>query len=323
MIWLSILLCLVGLALSAFFSGSETGFYRVPRVRLQIEAHEGNRLSRALLWLTNHPSVFVATSLVGNNVANYLTSLAIVMAVGYVYAGSGVTAEMLAPIVLAPLLFVYGELLPKNIFFYRPHGLLRACGPLFLLCVLLFVPVSILLWTASWLLEQLAGQSPQKLHGQLARKELKRVLEEGQEAGILWPSQRALAQGIFALADQPVEAFATTLAEVPAVSEKASSAEVLQVARQNQVSALPVHRPGAEGNFIGYLKVADVYLGETSPRQRIRPLVEIPQQATHLAALMTLQSANQWLARLVNQAGKTVAIVTVDQLYEPLFRADG
>ena len=320
MIWFSILLCLVGLALSAFFSGSETGFYRVPRVRLQIEAHAGDKLSQSLLWLTNHPSVFVATSLVGNNLANYLTSLAIVMAVGYLFAGSGLAAELLAPIVLAPVLFVYGELLPKNLFFYRPHGLLRACGPLFLLCTVLFVPVSILLWTVSWLLERIAGQSPQKLRGQLARKELKRVLEEGHEAGILWPSQRALAQGIFALANRPVTAFATAAAEMPAVSEKATSAEVLKTARQNQVSAVPVHRPGAEGNFIGYLKVADVYLDEASPRERLRPLVEIPADATHLAALISIQSADQWLARLVNDAGRTVGMVTVDQLYEPLLR---
>ncbi|NIP85906.1 MAG: DUF21 domain-containing protein [Planctomycetales bacterium] len=321
MIWSIILLGLVGLALSAFFSGSETGFYRVPRVRLQIEAHGRDKLSQSLLWLTNHPSVFVATTLVGNNLANYLSSLAIVMGVRYALGDGGVTAELVAPMVLAPVLFVYGELLPKYLFFYRPHGLLRAGGPLFLLFVLLFLPVSVLLWAISWLLEQISDQSPQKLRGQLARQELKGVLEEGHAAGILRPSQRALAQGIFALAQQPVTAFATPIGEVPAVSEKASSAEVLHVARENHVSALPVHRAGAAGNFIGYLKVADVYLEETSPGQRIQPLVEIPETATHLAALMSIQSADQWLARVVNPEGRSVAMVTVDQLYGPLFHA--
>ena len=68
-----VVLFLVGLALSAFFSGSETGFYRMTRLRLVMEASAGDAISRAMLWLANRPSLFVATTLVGNNLANYLT----------------------------------------------------------------------------------------------------------------------------------------------------------------------------------------------------------------------------------------------------------
>ena len=80
MIWGILILLLLGLLLSAFFSGSETGFYRVTRVRLVLDGRDGDFISRRLLWLTNNPSVFVATTLVGNNLANYLTSFAIVLA---------------------------------------------------------------------------------------------------------------------------------------------------------------------------------------------------------------------------------------------------
>ncbi|MEE3220565.1 MAG: CNNM domain-containing protein, partial [Planctomycetota bacterium] len=63
MMWLAVGLFLSGLLLSAFFSGSETGFYRVPRIRLLIDSLAGDRVSRVLLWLTNYPSLFVATTL--------------------------------------------------------------------------------------------------------------------------------------------------------------------------------------------------------------------------------------------------------------------
>ena len=71
-------LFVVGMLLSALFSGSETGFYRVSRVRLLIDALSGDRTAKWLLWASNNPAAFVATALVGNNVANYLTSRAIV-----------------------------------------------------------------------------------------------------------------------------------------------------------------------------------------------------------------------------------------------------
>ena len=65
-------LFVVGMLLSAFFSGAETGFYRVTRVRLVLDAMGGDWIASRLLSLTNNPTLFVATTLIGNNLANYL-----------------------------------------------------------------------------------------------------------------------------------------------------------------------------------------------------------------------------------------------------------
>ena len=129
MIGWTLVLFLFGLALSALFSGSETGFYRIPRVRLRLDALGGDWFARGLLWLTNHPSLFVATTLIGNNIANYFTALSIVMAVGHLF-GESTSLQLVVPIVFAPILFVYGELLPKSVFYYMPNRLLRRWGPL-------------------------------------------------------------------------------------------------------------------------------------------------------------------------------------------------
>ena len=91
---------------------------------------------------TDHKGIealFVATALVGNNLANYLTTLAIVLAAQVLAHGPGHLAELIAPIVLAPLVFVYGELLPKSLFLRAPNRLLRRGAPLFLFFTLLFL----------------------------------------------------------------------------------------------------------------------------------------------------------------------------------------
>ena len=124
-----LLLFLFGLALSALFSGSETGFYRIPRVRLRLDALGGDWFVRGMLWMTNHASLFVATTLIGNNIANYCTALAIVMAVNH-FLDNSTSLQIIAPIVFSPILFVYGELLPKSVFYYMPNRLLRRWGPL-------------------------------------------------------------------------------------------------------------------------------------------------------------------------------------------------
>ncbi len=232
MTWLILLLLTVGIFLSAFFSGSETGFYRVTRVRLLLDGLGGDLVSRMLLRLTNHPALFVATTLIGNNVANYLTSLGIVLAVHELF-GNSQLAETVAPLVLSPWVFVYCELLPKQLFYRSPNRLLRRSGPLLFCFTILFSPVAFVLWVLGWLLEKIVGQTPLRVRLTLARKELQEVLQEGQEAGILHTTQRDLAQRLFAHASEDVVKFSTPLTRVISVPLGAGKSEALQAAHDN------------------------------------------------------------------------------------------
>jgi putative hemolysin len=319
-IWIALGLAAVGLFLSAFFSGSETGFYRVTRMRLVLDALGGDPIARGLWWLTSHPSVFVATTLVGNNLANYLTSLAIVMGTQAIVSAEGHAAELIAPLVLAPLLFVYGELLPKNLFLNAPNRLLRTGGPLFLLFVPLFFPVSALLWLLNWVLARFVAKSPEQVRLTIARRELQRALEEGHEAGILHPSQVQLAQGIFAVADQPVSRYVTPLSEVTRARLDMSKEEVRRLARRLQIPDIPVEEAGDDSRLIGYVRVIEVALGPSSQLGPIRPLLNLPHTDRHLDALMRMHGAQESLAQVVDAEGRTLGILTARQLRQPLLR---
>ncbi len=317
MIWFALLLAAVGLFLSAFFSGSETGFYRIPLVRLRLDALGGDPIARGLLWLTNRPSIFVATTLTGNNVANYLTSLAIVMAVQETI-GPSYTAELLAPILLAPFLFVYGELLPKYLFLNAPRRLLRRGSPLFLVCVVLFAPISLLLGALDKVLQKLVDQSPEQVQLALVRRELQQVLEEGHDVGILRPHQFRLARGIFAVAKQPVARFVEPLAHVPRARSDAPRAEILQLARRYRIANVAVEDATRPGLLTGYVRVIDLCLETSSDATPVRPLLEIAAADMHLTALTKLEDAEEPLARVLDAAGKTIGLVTAKALRESL-----
>ena len=318
MIW-TLLLFAAGLFLSAFFSGSETGFYRVGRVRLVLDALGGDLVARGLVWLTNHPSMFVATALVGNNLANYVTTLAIVMGTHMLVDSRA--AELIAPLVLAPVLFVYGELLPKNLFLHAPNRLLRRGGPLFLVFVVLFFPISALLWGLNRVLARFIGPSPEQVRLTLARRELQRVLEEGHEAGILHPAQRGLARGIFAVAKQPVVRYTTPLGDVARARSDMTKPQILQLARRHRIAAVPVEDANRRKRLIGYVRVIDLGLEPSDEVGPLRPFLEILSTDTHIAALMRMQSAKESLARVVDSQGETVGILTAGRLREPLFRS--
>ena len=87
-----------------------------------MDAMSGSMVARGLIWLANNPAAFVATTLIGNDLANYLASLAIVLATARLLPSQEGWAAVIVPMAFSPVVFVYGELLPKNLFFYAPIG---------------------------------------------------------------------------------------------------------------------------------------------------------------------------------------------------------
>lgn len=317
----AVLMFAAGLLLSAFFSGSETGFYRVTRVRLVIGALGGDYIARGLLWLTNYPSIFVATTLVGNNIANYLVSMSVVVGISWLLPGGGQLAELAAPILLAPLLFVLGESMPKTVFYAAPNRMLRRCGLPLLAATLLFLPVTFALWLVSRGLELLVGQSPQRLRMVLARRELEQVFEEGHQAGVLNPTQQALAQGLFALANQPVQQFAIPPSRMVAATTKMSRQEILRLARRHRLPVLPVEDVDQRRKVVGCIRVVDLYLKCDDGMPPPLSVVELKATEPVLRAIAQLHNPNQPLAHVVDADGRTVGFVTARTLTSALFRS--
>ena len=285
-----------------------------------IDALGGDRIAKWLWWLTNRPSLFVATTLVGNNLANYLVSLSIVIGTQALHL-RGHLAEFVAPLALSPVIFVYGELLPKNLCYQAPYRLLRRGAPLFFFCGVLFAPFSAVLFSLGKLLEWVSGQSHQQLKLLLARRELQSVLEEGHEAGILRPGQRQLAQGLLAVANQRVGDFALPPNRLARVSTEMEPADVFRLARRHRLAALPVEQVNGGGRqLVGYVQVAELKVGGGPVAEHVRPLLELRPNEPHIAALVRLHNAGETMGRIVDPDGKTLGLVTAKLLAEPLFR---
>ena len=316
-----VLLFVCGLMLSAFFSGSETGFYRITRVRLGIEALAGKWAARVLLWLTKQPTIFVGTTLVGNNLANYLVSLSVVMASQMLFPRGGLAVEILGPIVVAPVVFLFGELLPKNLFYDAPNRLLKRCTMPLMACTILFLPATAVLWVFSRAIQWVTTSSPQELRLRLARRELAQLITEGHEAGILKPSQQTLAQAMLVVAALPLKSFASPQGRVVRVTTTMSKSDVLRIAQRHHRALLPVEDPRNKRALVGYLRMMDLYLSESPTLPEPQPLVELDENMSCLAALRKLGQADDALGHVVTKEGKTVGFVTGRELRMAFLRA--
>ena len=314
-----LLLFMTAIFLSAFFSGMETGFYRATRVRLVLDGMSGDTVARSLLWMTNNPTLFVATTLIGNNVANYLTSLAVVLGIHAMQLSSVEHADVLAAILLAPFVFVYGELLPKKLCFRAPNSLLRRGGPLLITATVLFAPVATLLWLLGRLLQSLLGETPLQVQLTLAHNELQKVFQEGESAGILQPVQRQVAQGVFSIGSHPVSSFSKPVARLTSVRQGSLQSEVLRLARRHDVSTVLVQDKDRR-ELVGYVRIIDLNLEPLETLDAVRPLLKFKPTENYLAAVVGLQSAQEELAAVTDEEGKVRSIIFLRDLVEPLFR---
>ncbi len=310
----SVCLFLLGLLLSAFFSGSETGLYRVSRTRLVLDGLSGSHAARGIVWLLNNPAIFVATTLVGNNIANYITSFAVVLGVGTAF-GSAASSELIGTALMTPIVFVFGELLPKYLFYHAPYQLITAIRPLLLLATVLFAPISLVLGLLGRVLQRITGQTPFRLRLAMARGELDQILRQGHEAGILAAGQRSLAQQLFEVGNQAAISFGVPANRLAVVDAPVDVEQARHRARRHNHPIVLVRRGG---RIVGFVWYADLCVRH--PRVELMPTIRGRVSDRHLQILLRLYDAGSEVAVLLDDGGDVRSVVTRRQLVQPLIK---
>jgi CBS domain containing-hemolysin-like protein len=338
----ALILAFVGLLLCASFSGSETGFYRIPRVRLKLDVLEKDRTARRLLWFVNRPSFFIATLLVGNNVAHYMVSLATVFFVEALFPDNqGIAVEILSTLLVAPFLFVYGEMFPKYLFMHAPNRMLRKFTPVIMFFFWLFLPFSSLLWLLNKGTSRLLHRSREMIRLALGRDELTRMIDEGHDVGILVDAQQRLANGVFAVSNRQVKDWAISATLWPPLTADRTPDAALEIARRYRLAELPVYEasdepPSSDEIPLGYVRTVDLefavrgFYGEAAPellqllktRLPIRGLVEISSQHTLLTAMILLQTLHGSFGCVIGDNRRCVGFVSTDQLREVILNSE-
>ena len=306
------ILFLFALLLSAFFSGSETGMYRVSRTKLVLDGLSGSHAARGIIWLLNRPEIFVATTLIGNNLANYATSLAVVLGTASLL-GNNPQAELIGPILMTPIVFVFGELMPKYLFFHAPYRLITRTRSFFLAAAVLFAPVSLILGLLGRGLQILTGQTPFRIRLTMARGELDQILLHGHEAGVLSASQQSLAQSLFDLGNQNAQSFGVPLDRLATVDMPVDVDAARHKARRKNHPIILVRQ---SGRIVGALLYADLCVRQ--PKPEVKPVIRGRVSDRHLRILLRLYDTGSDVAVLYDEKGDARGVVTRRQLLRPL-----
>ena len=233
----SIVAILVGFLFSALFSGMETGSYMINRIRLRRRELERRPSALVLSRLLRSSHIFVFTVLIGNNIAIYLLSKEVTDL--YLDAGTASqtlfgfipwNAEMAATLTLVFPLFIFAEVVPKNLFRKKADLLMyRLASPMRLL-VWFFYPFT---WPLNrlfrWLTRGMDEDAGRELH-RLSPAGLKEYFSEGARDGLISSYQSRMMDNVVSMHSVPVRNLMTPLKKMPCLPAEATVADFKRLA---------------------------------------------------------------------------------------------
>lgn len=316
--FVALLIFFLGLRLSGFFSGSETGFYRVSTLQVTLQKQRGETIGTRLFYFVSHPERFVATTLVGNNVANYLTTLAIGLLVHAIWVDSTGLQEIIATLMMTPVVFIFGELIPKSLYYRAPMMLLRNGSLGFTVCYYLFFPISYPLILVSRFVSRFGTSDKRPLEVVFGRTRLYGVLEAGQKEGILTGLQRDLAENLMQVAEDPVSLAMIPPSIVVGAASTASLDQMRAVARRTE-SAFVMLSEGGPYNWTSYARMSDVLANGVASQIARRTMLEFDAATPRIEVLTQMMKQQAVFGRVVSN-GQLVGIIRRQTLISQLFR---
>ncbi|MFG0275505.1 MAG: CNNM domain-containing protein [Phycisphaerales bacterium] len=311
--WIGV--ALLGVALSSLFSGMETGVYCVNRLRLRVRAERGEPGARLLQREIDRQQRVLATLLIGNNIANYTGSLG-VAAVMSAFELAEWQAILLNACALTPLLFVFGETLPKELFRAEADRLTPRLAPA-LLVVRLLATISLalpLVQAFAAIVQRLGGASSSGFRSE--RERVASLLHEGARFGLLSESQTTIAERVLAMQGLRVRDEMTPWAKATTVGVDWTRAQVESRFARRGHSYAPV--VDNAGRVLGVLDASEVWRRPgAGVRDLMRPPLLLEAESPLPLAIVTLREADAELA-VVTDGARPVGVATMKDLIEPV-----
>lgn len=318
--------------LNGVFAMSEIAVISARRARLQQLANKNNFGARIALNLAEKPNQFLATVQVGITLVGILAGA----------VGSATVAQKLAPL-LEPLPFlgsyseavsiglvvlvttylslVVGELVPKRIALLRSEWIAARFAPIMHLISIGASPVVRLLsLSTDFIVDRLGIQ--ESAESQVSEEEIKLMIEEGTQEGVIDPIEEELVQQVFLLGDQTLKDLIVPRTEIVWINLEDSKAEIEEKIAGSRHTRFPVAR-GNLDDVVGIVLAKDLLIqcvqNQTlNVEAAMYPPLYVPATMPALNILERFQSYHTQIALVVGEYGEMVGLVTINDIVEAM-----
>lgn len=315
-ITVSLIIIVICIMMSAYFSATETAFSSLNRIRIKNMAEKGDKRAALVQRLSENYDGLLSTILIGNNIVNIASaSLATIIFVRFL--GEDVGAS-LSTVVTTVVVLIFGEVSPKSIAKESPEKFAMFSAPILNVFMILLKPVNFLFKQWKKLLSRIFHASEEK---GITEEELLTIVEEAEQGGGIDKEESSLIRSAIEFNDLEAMDILTPRIDVEAIEKNLTEEEIAKIFRDTGYSRLPVYEENID-NIIGILYQKDfynfVYRTGQGFQDYIKPVLYITKTKNISDLLKELQQKKLHIAVVMDEFGCTVGIVTLEDILEEL-----
>ncbi|NBX16049.1 MAG: HlyC/CorC family transporter [Proteobacteria bacterium] len=324
LLW-GIFVIFVCLALSAFFSATETALTSLSSLKAKHLRENHGRAGKALdLWL-NSPHRVLAAVLIGNNLVNIFASI---YADNLLSKTLGQTSVEVVTAVMTVTIVLFSEIIPKTLAKTYATQIALPMIHIFRVFYLVLLPFTWLLSSISDLVSHSVRKRNIKTAPQITEEELEFLIDVGEEEGVLAEQKHEMLSGIFELGDTVVREVMVHRTDMTALPMTSTVHDAAEIFRERGLSRIPVF-DGRVDNIIGILHLKDILFfvkkhardesyWEAPIADIKRDAIFVPESKPVDQLFQEMRKSRQHMAIVLDEYGGTSGVVTMEDILEEI-----
>lgn len=315
---IQLIVIIIGIILSAFFSSSETALTSVNVFKIRQMEKNGVEKAPLVKKLVDNIGSVLTTILIGNNIVNIVTTT---VATIFFTEVMGPKGAVISPIILTIVVLIFGEVTPKNIATAHSEKLaLKVARPIRF--------IDIFLKPINFILGKITGAITKIFVGEeensnlVTEEDLKTIVDVSEEQGVLNNEESEMINNVFEFGNSYVADIMTARTNMEAISIESTPEELNDMLKETNHSRIPVYGKNID-NIVGILHMKDIVSTIADGNDLI--LEELIRSAfyvydnMHIFDLFTnMRSENVSLAIVIDEYGGTSGLVTIEDIVEEL-----
>jgi CBS domain containing-hemolysin-like protein len=322
-----LIIALVALLCSAFFSGMEIAFVSSNKVRAEIEMARGGIINRILNIYYSNREMFISTLLIGNNIANIVYSMAMarLLTIPLERWVSNEALSLLVQTIIATLIIlIFGEFVPKSIFRINPNASLRTASIPLLMVYCILYPISRFTeWLSASLMKLFGIKIDTSRVRLLTVDELDAYLQENidkrEDENKTVEREVKIFENALDFSDTRLRDCMVPRNEIVAVDvEDTTRDDLVKLFTRSGLSKIVVYKENID-DVIGFIQVSELFVTDIDWKKRIKPVLFAPETLLARKMMQQLMDEKRSMAIVIDEFGGTSGMVTLEDLVEEIF----
>ena len=313
-----IIILLVLLALSAFFSSNETALMSVNRIRLRSLADEGNkRAAMALDILENQTPKLLSAILIGNNIVN-ISASSLATTLAYSFGGYMVS---IVTLILTVLILIFGEITPKNYATINSEKITLRYIPVFKFLMTIMTPVIFIINLFSRGVMRLMRVDPDEANKAMTEEELRTIVDVSHEDGVIESDEKEMIYNVFDLGDATAKDIMVPRVHVTFADVASTYDELIDIFREDKFTRLPVYKD-SQNNIVGIINMKDLLLYDKDTEFVIDNFLRKPhftyERKSISDLLVEMKDSTFNIAIVLDEYGDMAGLITLEDILEEI-----